>query len=534
MFRSRTTRQRTTRRLVAATALVAAAVVAPNAAGYGGEAVSGESLSAADVELILAQAVGKAQGLDFAATIAVTDREGNVLGTFAMNGARSDVLMGSTNAVVDPDGLEGTRLPLGAAAAAVSKAGTAAHLSSDANAFTTRTANFIVQENIPPGITSQPGGDLFGVQFSQLPCSDVTRGPLPLGLSADPGGVPIYKNGALVGGIGVEGDGFYSIDISIQDRENLPEELIAAAAAWGFVAPATIRADQISIDGMTLPYGTVAEAAPQLASLAEGAMLVAPKAQPASRFGFTTVDGVPVKFDSRFFPPKAGSGLTAADVTRVLTQALQQAVRTRSAIRVPVGSPVEVNITVVDVNGAVVGSFSTQDAPYFGFDVSAQKARTAAFFSRADAGALLRAAGQDAYVDAAAAVGVRLDGTVAFSSRAIGSLSDDGAPFGPSAGAASPLNTGLQLALAQSALLDGANGAAASGCTPVPGLSNGMQIHGGGVPIYKNGALVGAIGISGDGIEEDEFVAANGIAGFEAPSAMTSDNIRVNGVLLPY
>jgi uncharacterized protein GlcG (DUF336 family) len=514
--------------------LVAAAVVVPNVAGYGGEAVSGEALSAADVQIIIAQAAGKAQELDFAATIAVTDREGNVLGTFAMNGARSDVVIGSTDGVIDVDALDGTTLPLGAAAAAVSKAGTAAYLSSDGNAFTTRTANFIVQENIPPGITSQPGGDLFGVQFSQLPCSDVTRNPLPLGLSADPGGVPIYKNGALVGGIGVEGDGSYGIDSSIQDQENLPEELIAAAAAWGFVSPPAVRADQISIDGMTLPYGTVAEAAPQLASLAEGAMLLAPKAPPASQFGVTVVEGIPVKFDSRFFPPKAGSGLTAVDVARVLTQALQQAARTGSAIRVPASSPIEVNFTVVDVNGAILGSFSTQDAPDFGFDVSAQKARTAAFFSRHDAGARLRAAGQGAYVDAATAAGVPLDGTVAFSSRAIGALSNDGAPFGPPDGFTGPLNTGLQLALGRSALLDGANGAAVSDCTSVPGLNNGMQIHGGGVPIYKDGALVGAIGISGDGIEEDEFVASAGIAGFEAPSTMTSDNLRVNGVLLPY
>lgn len=65
----------------------------------------------------------------------------------------------------------------------------------------------------------------------------------------------------------------------------------------------------------------------------------------------------------------------------------------------------------------------------------------------------------------------------------------------------------------------GHGGEATSGsvCTRVPGLSNGMQVHGGGVPLHKNGVLVGAIGVSGDGIEEDEFVAANGIVGFEAP-----------------
>ena len=255
MSRSPTARQRTIGRVAAAGALVAAAVVAPHVHGYGGESVSGESLSAADVQLIIAQAAGKAQDLDFAATIAVTDREGNVLGTFAMNGARSDVLIGSTNAVVDADGLEGTTLPLGAAAAAVSKAGTAAHLSSDANAFTTRTANFIVQQSIPPGITSQPGGDLFGVQFSQLPCSDVTRNPLPLGLSGDPGGVPIYKNGALVGGIGIEGDGGTLVGaIGISGDGIEEDEFVAANGIAGFEAPTTMTSDNVRVNGVLLPY----------------------------------------------------------------------------------------------------------------------------------------------------------------------------------------------------------------------------------------------------------------------------------------
>jgi uncharacterized protein GlcG (DUF336 family) len=401
------------------------------------------------------------------------------------------------------------RLPLGAYAAAVSKAGTAAYLSSDGNAFTTRTASFIIQENIPPGITSQPGGDLFGVQFSQLPCSDVVPNALPLGLSGDPGGVPIYKNGVLAGGIGVEGDGVYGVDISAQDRDNPPEETIAAAGAWGYAAPATIRADSILIDGMRLPYGEVAVAAPRVAALATGTVMLAPRSSPASRFGTATVDGIPVKFDWRFFPASGGNGLTADDVTRVLTQALQQASRTRSAIRVPVPSPIEVNISVVDVTGAVLGSFSTQDAPGFGFDVSVQKARTAAFFSRVDAGARLRAASQGEYVDAAAASGVMLDGSSAVSSRAAGLLSVGTVPSGD---VLSPWNSGLQLALSRTALLAGVEGEAVSGCTALPGLDNGLQIHAGGVPIYRDGVLVGAIGVSGDGIEEDELVAASAIA----------------------
>src|SRR5262249_46535056 len=78
-------------------------------------------LGAADVQTIIAQTVAKAQQMGVAATIATVDTEGNLTGLFKMNGARIDVLLGSTNLVtgkpttllpngmVDPDGLEQVR-----------------------------------------------------------------------------------------------------------------------------------------------------------------------------------------------------------------------------------------------------------------------------------------------------------------------------------------------------------------------------------------------------------------------------------------
>ena len=38
-------------------------------------------------------------------------------------------------------------------------------------------------------------------------------------------------------------------------------------------------------------------------------------------------------------------------------------------------------------------------------------------------------------------------------------------------------------------------------------LRNGIQIFAGGVPLFRNGQLIGAIGISGDGIDQDDMVA---------------------------
>ena len=65
-------------------------------------------------------------------------------------------------------------------------------------------------------------------------------------------------------------------------------------------------------------------------------------------------------------------------------------------------------------------------------------------------------------------------------------------------------------------------------------LANGMTIFPGGFPLYKGGALVGAIGVSGDGVDQDDLIAFAGHAGFEAPLEKRSDTVHVRGVALPY
>src|SRR5204863_2118904 len=137
--------------------------------------------------------------------IAVTDREGSVLGIWVVRGG-------------DPTAEE--------IATCVSKAGTASYLSSNQNAFTSRTAGFIIQQHFPAGVRNTPPGPLVGVGLSNLFFSDINKFRAPgsvisfsstpgltivpvIGSSLDgsPGGVPLYKNGVLVGGIGVTGDG---------------------------------------------------------------------------------------------------------------------------------------------------------------------------------------------------------------------------------------------------------------------------------------------------------------------------------------
>src|SRR2546430_16737090 len=106
---------------------------------------------------------------------------------------------------------------------AVSKAGTAAYLSSNQNAFTSRTAGFIIQQHFPPGVSNTAPGPLVGVGLSNLFISDINtfRGPNsvivfsptpgaidpPLypqtkpvrfaSLDGSPGVVPLYQNGQL-------------------------------------------------------------------------------------------------------------------------------------------------------------------------------------------------------------------------------------------------------------------------------------------------------------------------------------------------
>jgi uncharacterized protein GlcG (DUF336 family) len=512
--------------------------------------VTAGNLSIGDVQTIISQAVSAAVSLNRNVTVAVTDREANVLGVFVMTGAPASTTIRSVGTI--GRGLEGTVAP--ATLAAISKAGTGSIFSTTGNAFTTRTAGFIIQEHFPPGIQFRSGGPLYGVQFSSLPCSDIKQPALPLGLSADPGGLPIYKDGVAVGGVGIEGDGIYTVDRDPTDTDQPFEELIAASAVRGFEAPALIRGDNILVDGIRLPYANVASP-PAPATIPFGSLPgVVPVAFPirsaqTSAFVPANVGGIGGEVDTRFFPFVAGTApagpnaLTAADVQTIIAHAAQQANITRGAIRQPLGSNARVSIAVVDASGKVLGVFRQLDAPVFGFDVSVQKARTAAFFSNTSAAALLNGAGFGNYVSRATADGLRLDGSVAFSDRAVGFLHRPFFPDGINNSAAgpfstplsewSPFNVGLQLDLIQANVLASIGGAAVP-CTTIPNLPNGIQIFPGSVPLYKNGVLVGAIGISGDGVDQDDLIGAGGGNGFAPVPAIRSDQIFVRSVRLPF
>ncbi|MDX6695021.1 MAG: hypothetical protein QOF02_2624 [Blastocatellia bacterium] len=518
------------------------------------------NLTDADVRQLIAQAVSAAVALNKAVTVAVTDKEGNALGVFHMTNAPANTIIrgGGGGPAQTPDangfvpvGLEGTRLP--STLAAISKAGTPALFSTQGNAFNTRTASFIIQEHFPPAVDNQASGPLYGVQYSSLPCSDVKTPGLPLGLSGDAGSMPVYKNGQHAGGIGIEGDGLYTIDKDPADFDVPFEEAIAVSAVRGYETPQLIRGDNILVNGLRLPFVNAGQAItpPTIAfgSLPGSVDASFPirGAQP-SQFVPATVGGINGEVAPAFFPfiassPTGPNTLTASDVNTIISHAAQQSNITRAGIRQPLGSNARVSITVVDASGVVLGIFRTVDAPVFGFDVSAQKARSAAFFSRPDAASILRSRGFDSYVTRAAADGLSLDGSVALTTRSVGFLHRPLYPDGINNTAAGPFsaefpqwsvfNLGLQLDLIKTNLQLTLLGSMLP-CSSIPNLANGTQIFAGSVPLYKNGALCGAIGVSGDGIDQDDIIAAAGAVGYTPAPAIRADQFIIRGTRLPF
>jgi uncharacterized protein GlcG (DUF336 family) len=613
--------------------------------GCSGSCVAPDSfLTTADVQRVVAQGVAEAAARGRPGTFAVVDRVGNVLGVYRMTNAPATVEITSNRGVVG--GLEGLHVPT--ELAAIAKALTAAYLSSEGNAFSTRTASQIVQQSFNPGESNAPSGPLFGVQFSQLPCSDLVlradseAGPhrSPLGLSADPGGFPLYRNGVPIGGVGFAGgDAQYTLDAVVTDRDQDIDELVALAASFGFAAPLDRQADRITADGKTLRFSDARFADLSAQSGAVGNLATAGGFIPVPAY----FDGAPragtvfgsapsgIRADTATYPgrdafvlvddtgaeryaPRAGttgSGALGADEARVvLDEALAVANRTRAQIRRPLSTPARVSVSVVDANGVVLALARTRDAPVFGLDVALQKARTAAFFSGAFAAADLAAVPQVRYFNGAfvpagfeltvtgrAGVGGYIaalrnflgdndalaDGAIAYSVRAIGNLArpfyPDGilsAPPGPFArdfAHWSPFHVGLQLDLVYNPLalhvahyinqlgvaiqLEGAILAPApsptepvpladpapGSCTALPRLPNGIQIFPGGVPIYRGNQLVGAIGVSGDGVDQDDMVAFLGLhqAGMRlntgignAPREMRADRLVPDNARLRY
>jgi uncharacterized protein GlcG (DUF336 family) len=618
---------------------IATAPQAPTSTG------SSPNLTESDVNTIVLQAINEANARGKPATIAVVDRVGNVLTVAQMAGAPTvmtidsgrNIGSGLENRLVIPPNFIPTTL------AAIAKALTGAYLSSNGNAFTTRTANQIIQEHFNPGVRNTGGGPLFGVQFSQLSCSDfntvasttpggTNAGPhrSPLGFAADSGGLPLYKNGVLAGAIGIMTKNTYSLDVNIFDVDVDDDEVVAIAGQTGFAPPPQITASNITVNGITLRYTDATPsnlAAPvaatgtftpvsvasyfagpgpghtAIAGLTYGSTdgvsgiapdgALGPTLYPGTTtqsFVFTDGAGHVLYTPTAGLVPTDGNAITAAEAQALMTSTLNVAYSGRAQIRIPTNSFIQVTVTIVDLDGNVLAQARTPDAPVFGADVSRQKARSAVFFSRTDAAVKVSSIpeasistgppnGFGTYADyitrsqALVGASVFADG-IAWSEVAIGDVSRPFYPDGIDSNPPGSLSlafprwsvfaTGLQLDLAAADIINGITGRVSGGrppqgCAfvglqngvPVPGnvlptvsggktqLANGLQIFSGGFPVYRGSELVGGIGISGDGIQQDSMVSFLGIQNGpstlnNAPTAIRADQLAPQGIHLRY
>ena len=167
-------------------------------------------------------------------------------------------------------------------------------------------------------------------------------------------------------------------------------------------------------------------------------------------------------------------------------------------------------ISVTDLNGEVLALYRMPDATVFSIDVAVSKARNVVYFSSST-------------VDPADLPGVP-PGT-AVTNRTIGFGSQPYFPSGIFNSTPGPFRELYQFDLANPCT---------QGRQPANPNQSGVVFFPGSAPLYKNGVLVGGLGVSGDGVEQDDYVTAGGAQGFEAPDAIRADQVFIRDVRLPY
>jgi len=458
------------------------------------------SLTAADVQTVVQNA---AAAVNAPMVIAVTDRVGNILAVFQTPGAPSTA---NANIGIQTDSNE----------VAVALARTASFFSNSQAPLSSRTVRFVSGIHFPPGIPFAANGPLYGIENTNRGCSFntnfVTGQQVPPALSSDgsqpglgvltgkadlsdsdqfavnPGGVPLFKQGVLVGGVGVAG-----VDPSVAE--------FAAVSGEAGYGPTVADPGVIFINGIALPfvnqttlpsgYGT---------GTTGGNYVVGPLDSPGP-----TPEG-------DLIAPQGGplGGLSSDDVSGIVNAVVAEGNLTRAVLRLPIGSRASFVIAVADLDGQLLALHRMPDATTFSIDVAVAKARNVIFFSGANR------SGSDL-------LGVPIDTTV--TNRTIGFGAQPLYPPGIDFSMPGPFFSLYQF--------DAMNPCTQGSQPPNP-YQNGVVFFPGSLPLYKNGALVGGLGVSGDGVDQDDFVTAAGAAGFEASPSIRADQIFDQRVRLPY
>lgn len=451
-------------------------------------------LTSADVQAVILSA---AQSLNAGMSIAVTDRQGNILGVFQTPGAPA-TSAGNFGVQVDTNEL----------AAAVAR--TTAFFSNNQAPLTSRTVRSISASHFPQGVMFTSSGPLYGIENTNRGCgfnanfipgqavppATLIDGVTPgLGIitgkadildknqqAVNPGGIPLFKQGVVVGGVGVAGVPPAWAEFAA----------LSGAAGGGLAPPAGV----IFLGGIALPE-VKQTTQPGGTSPGPG----------AGTFVFGPMDSPSPPPEGDLVAPVAGpiGGLTQAEVQGIVDAAEFAAGQTRAAIRLPAGSTARMSIAVADLDGTLLALRRMPDGTVFSIDVSVAKARNVIYFTQAGLSG----------VTAGTAVTNR---TIGFGAQPLFPSGIDFTQPGPF------------FALYQ---FDTANPCTQGNQPPNPN-QNGIVFFPGSVPLYKNGVLVGGLGVSGDGVDQDDYVTSQGAVGFEAPSNITADHVIIRGVRLPY
>jgi uncharacterized protein GlcG (DUF336 family) len=472
-----------------------------------------QALQATDVQNIVRAAVNS---VNVDMVVAVVDRAGFVLGVFRTQNAPA-ATAGNFGQVQNANEV------------AVALARTGAFFSNDQAPLSSRTVRFISGIHFPPGIVNQPPADLYGIENtnrgctlvndpvfqSKIPPSLALGGGFGLGVltgkadsmdsnatAVNPGGVPISYKNVVVGGIGVV---TASGNSNVAEYAALVGSTTARTGPTDAFGPTPAAPGVVFIGGIALPFvnQTSLPAGFSAGPVAgTGSFLVAP----------TNSQGQPPEGD--LIAPAAGplGGLSAAEVTQILDNAEATANTTRAAIRLPLGSKARMVIAVGDLDGTIIGLRRMQDSTVFSIDVAVTKARNMVYFNSAT-----RTAADLNGVPMGAAVTNR---TISFGAQPFYPPGIDGSSAGPffnlyTMDLANPCTQGFQ---------GGAANSNESGIVFFPGSAG----------LYRNGSLVGGLGVSGDGVDQDDYVTNGATKGFEAPANIRADQVMDQGVRLPY
>jgi uncharacterized protein GlcG (DUF336 family) len=463
---------------------------------------SAAALSVADVQVVVQNAV---QAVDVPVVVAVSDRVGNILAIFRTPGAPATSI-GNFSVAVDSNEV----------AAALAR--TAALFSNDQAPLSSRTVRFISGIHFPPGVAMAPNADLYGIENTNRGCAlNVTFNPgkavnparsvdgLSLGpgiitgkmdatdsdpFAVNPGGVPLFKDGHAVGGIGV-----------VSATPEVAEFAAFSGASGSGFLPTTAQLPPpgvVIVGGIALPFVN---------------QTTVPSGIGPGSFTGSFVTG-PVAGnlapEGDLVGPAAGTGgLTQSDVSAIVDQAVAAAQTTRAVIRLPSSSRTRMTIAVADRDGTILGLHRMPDATVFSIDVAVAKARNVIYFSSPSGTADLPG------VPSGTAITNR---TLGFAAQPLFPPGIDGSSNGPffalfSSDLANPCTQGSQ---------------------PANPNQNGIVFFPGSLPLYKNGALVGGLGVSGDGVDQDDYVTNAGAQNFQAPTMIRADQVLIQSVRLPY